>query len=326
MPRIKHLLAALALLLWCHPAHAQDKFPSKPIKVVVPFGAGSATDIVIRIVGEQMRHDLGQQVVVENKPGAFGILAIEEMARARPDGYTLQVGNPGTNMLTPVIYKDKFKIDYDKDVVMVTRLGEVPLVLCATNKDFAPKTYAEFIALAKAQPNKVRYASVGVGSNNHYDMEAFSQWAGIKMVHIPNKGGGAAITNDVVSGDAHVAWINAASSAGVVKGGLLKPLAVMADARLPEYPDVPTLKELGYGDNDVTPWWGGVVPAGTPRPVIERLAAWFNQISAQEDTQQFLARSAFDPFPGSPDQMQALMRSDAERWKRYVELARIEPQ
>ena len=213
---------------------------------MVPFGAGSATDIVIRIVGEQMRHELGQQIVVENKPGAFGILAIEEMVRARPDGYTLQVGNPGTNMLTPVIYKDKFKIDYDKEVVMVTRLGEVPLVLCATNKDFAPKTYAEFIALAKANPGKVRYASVGVGSNNHYDTEAFAQWAGIKLVHIPNKGGGAAITNDVVSGDAHVALINAASSAGVVKGGLLKVLAVMAEERLPEYPDAPTLKELGY--------------------------------------------------------------------------------
>ena len=143
-----------------------------------------------------MRPDPRPGFVVENKPGAFGILAIEEMARARPDGYTLQVGNPGTNVLTPIIYKNKFKIDYDKDVTMVTRLGEIPLVLAATTKDFAPKTYAEFIAYAKANPGKVRYASVGVGSNNHYDTEAFAQWAGIKLHHIPNKGGGAAITND----------------------------------------------------------------------------------------------------------------------------------
>src|SRR5262249_45321884 len=195
---------------------------------------------------DEMRHELGQQIVVENKPGAFGILAIEEMVKARPDGYTLQVGNPGTNALAPIIYKDKFKIDYDKEVAMVTRLGEVPLILAATTKDFAPKTYAEFIALAKANPGKVRYASVGVGSNNHYDTEAFAQWAGIKMVHIPNKGGGAAITNDLVSGDAHVALVNAASSAGVIKGGQLRPLAVMADERVPDYPDVPTLRELGY--------------------------------------------------------------------------------
>jgi len=201
---------------------AQDKYPSKPIKVVVPFGPGSATDIVMRIVGEHMRPILGQPVVIENKPGAFGILAIEEMARSRPDGYTLQIGNPGTNVLAPIIYKKKFKIDYDKEVILVTRLSEVPLVLGATTKDFPPKTYAEFIAYAKANPGKVRYASVGIGSNNHYDMEAFAQWAGIVLAHLPNKGGGAAITNDLVTGDAHVALLNAASSMGVVKAGQVR--------------------------------------------------------------------------------------------------------
>ncbi len=199
MKRISLALLSIAVLTGIPAAQAQDKYPSRPIKVEVPFGAGSATDIVIRIVGDQLRHELGQQIVVENKPGAFGILAIEEMVKARPDGYTLQVGNPGTNVLTPIIYKDKFKIDYDKEVVMVSRLGEVPLILAATNKDFAPKNYGEFIALAKANPGKVRYASVGVGSNNHYDTEAFAQWAGLKLIHIPNKGGGAAITNDLVS-------------------------------------------------------------------------------------------------------------------------------
>src|ERR1700745_4118623 len=150
---------ALLLALGGAHAQAQDKYPSKPIKVVVPFGPGSATDIVMRIVGEQMRPILGQPVVVENKPGAFGILAIEEMVKAKPDGYTLQIGNPGTNVLAPIIYKEKFKIDYDKEVVMVSRLGEIPLVLAATTKDFAPTTYDEFIALAKANPGKVRYAS-----------------------------------------------------------------------------------------------------------------------------------------------------------------------
>src|SRR5262249_7000801 len=163
----------LAGLLGCAAgtAAAQDKFPSRPIKGEGPFGAGSATDIVIRIVGEQMRHELGQQILVENKPGAFGILAIEETASAKPRGSTPQVGNPGTTTLAPIIYKSKFKIDYESEVTMVTRLGEVPLVLVATTKDFAPKSYAEFIALAKASPGKVRYASVGIGSNNHYDTE-----------------------------------------------------------------------------------------------------------------------------------------------------------
>src|SRR5919205_2622354 len=217
--------AAVLLALGTGYASAQDKYPSKPVKVVVPFGPGSATDIVIRIVGEHMRPLLGQPVVIENKPGAFGIIAIEDMARARPDGYTLQIGNPGTNALTPIIYKKKFKIDYDKDVTLVTRLSEVPLVLGATTKDFPPKTYAEFITYAKANPGKVRYASVGVGSNNHYDTEAFAQWAGIKLYHIPNKGGGGAITNDVVRGDVHVVLVNAASSAGLAKSGLIRVLA-----------------------------------------------------------------------------------------------------
>src|ERR1044071_803501 len=269
MTRFNLALLAVAAIV-CTPAQAQDKYPSKPVKVEVPFGAGSATDIVIRIVGDQLRHELGQQFVIENKPGAFGILAIEEMLKSKPDGYTLQIGNPGTNVLAPIVYKNKFKIDYDKEVVMVSRLGEIPLILAATTKDFAPKTYAEFIALAKANPGKVRYASVGVGSNNHYDTEAFAQWAGIKMIHIPNKGGGAAITNDLVSGDAQVALVNAASSAGVIKGGLLKVLAVMADERLPEYPDAPTLKELGYA-NGKGLWSALYAPAKTPPDVLETI-------------------------------------------------------
>ena len=218
MKRSILLLALLAVAgLAAVTATAQDKYPSKPIRVMVPFAAGSATDITIRIVGEQMRHMTGHGFLVENKPGAFGILAIEEMVKAPPDGYTLQVGNAGTNALAPIIYKDKFKFDYDSEVTMVTRLGEIPLILAATTKDFEPKTYAEFIAYAKANPGKVRYASVGVGSNNHYDTEAFAQWAGIKLHHIPNKGGGGAITNDVLRGDVHVVLVNAASSAGLAQ-------------------------------------------------------------------------------------------------------------
>src|SRR5690242_3063583 len=267
MQRLTTLLLVVLALGGADTA-AQDKYPAKPVKVVVPFGPGSATDIVMRIVGEQMRPILGQPMLVENKPGAFGILAIEEMARSKPDGYTLQIGNPGTNVLTPIIYKKKFKIDYDKDVTLVTRLSEVPLVLGATTKDFPPKTYAEFIAYAKANPGKVRYASVGIGSNNHYDTEAFAQWAGITLMHLPNKGGGAAITNDLVTGDAHVALVNAASSVGVIKAGQIRALAVMSDQRIPDYADVPTLKELGY-PNAKGLWSALYAPAATPRDVLE---------------------------------------------------------
>jgi tripartite-type tricarboxylate transporter receptor subunit TctC len=324
MKRFNLALLTVATIVCAPVAQAQDKYPSKPVKVEVPFGAGSATDIVIRIVGDQLRHELGQQFVIENKPGAFGILAIEEMVKAKPDGYTLQVGNPGTNVLAPIIYKDKFKIDYDKEVVMVSRLGEVPLILAATTKDFAPRNYVEFIALAKANPGKVRYASVGVGSNNHYDTEAFAQWAGLKLIHIPNKGGGAAITNDLVSGDAQVALVNAASSAGVIKGGLLKVLAVMADERLPEYPDAPTLKELGYA-NGKGLWSALYAPAKTPQEVLETIhkatVAALNSAPVQEAFKKQMIKAVPD---ASIAAAKAWNANEMAYWKKLTEDVKVE--
>lgn len=321
---IRFVFASLVSLILIGPATAQDKFPSKPIRILVPFGPGSATDIVIRIVGEQMRTILGQAVVVENRPGAFGILAIEEMAGARPDGYTLQVGNPGTNVLTPIIYKSKFKIDYDKDVVMVTRLGEVPLVLAATVKDFPPASYAEFISYAKANPGKVRYASVGVGSNNHYDTEAFANWAGIQLNHIPNKGGGAAITNDLVTGDAHVALVNAASSAGVIRGGQVRLLAVMADERLPAYPDKPTLKELGYADGKGL-WSALYASSKVPPDVLETIRKATVQALQSEPVQSAFQKQMIKAVPNkSIEDAQAWNRLEAAHWRKVTEQVKVE--
>jgi tripartite-type tricarboxylate transporter receptor subunit TctC len=318
------LLAASVFAIGGLEAAAQDKYPSKPVKVVVPFGPGSATDIVIRIVGEHMRPILGQAVVVENKPGAFGIIAIEEMARAKPDGYTLQIGNPGTNVLTPIIYKKKMKIDYDKEVTLVTRLSEVPLVLAATAKDFAPKTYAEFIAHAKANAGKVRYASVGIGSNNHYDMEAFARWAGIQMIHLPNKGGGAAITNDLVTGDAHVALVNAASSAGVIRAGQVRALAVVSDQRLPEYPDLPTLKELGYVHGKGL-WSALYAPAATPRDVLETLHRAAVQSLNSEPVQTAFKKQMIKAVPNaSIDDAQAFNRAETAHWKKVTDEVKVE--
>src|SRR6267142_2432932 len=308
------VLAAFFLAVGGTQVAAQDKYPARPIKVVVPFGPGSATDIVMRIVGEHMRPILGQPVVIENKPGAGGIIAIEEMVRARPDGYTLQVGNPGTNVLTPIIYKKKLKVDYDKDVLMVTRLGEVPLVLAATTKDFGPRTYAEFIAFAKANPGKVRYASVGIGSNNHYDMEAFAQWAGIELAHLPNKGGGAAITNDLVTGDAQVALVNAASSTGVIKGGQVRALAVMSEQRVPEYADVPTLLELGYVSGKGL-WSALYAPAATPRDVLETVRKAAVEALGSEPVQMAFKKQMIAATPSrSVEEAQAFDRAEMAYW------------
>ncbi len=305
-------------------ASAQDKYPSKPIRMMVPYGAGSATDITIRVVGEAFRKITGQPFVVENKPGAFGSLAIEEMVKAPHDGYTLQVGNSGTNALAPIIYKSKFKFDYANEVTVVTRLGEIPLILAATTKDFPPNTYAEFIAYAKANPGKVRYASVGVGSNNHYDTEAFAQWAGIKLYHVPNKGGGGAITNDVLRGDVHVVFVNAASSAGLAKSGMIKVLAVMSDQRLPEYPDAPTLKELGYTTGEGL-WSALFAPAATPAPVLEALHKDVVQALKSDDVQASFKKQMIKAIPDATvAAAQGWFKREAAHWKKITEEVKVE--
>jgi tripartite-type tricarboxylate transporter receptor subunit TctC len=318
------LLALSSILVLSAIAQAQDKYPSRPVRVMVPFAAGSATDITIRIIGEQMRHQTGHGFLVENKPGVFGILAIEEMAKPPYDGYTLQVGNAGTNVLSPLIYKSKFKIDYGSDVTMVTRLGEIPLILAATTKDFEPKTYREFIAYAKANPGQVRYASVGVGSNNHYDTEAFAQWAGIKLYHVPNKGGGGAITNDVVRGDVHVVLVNAASSAGLAQSGMIRVLAVMAEARLPEYPDAPTLKELGYSAGKGL-WSALYAPAKTPRDVLDTLHRQTVQALNAEPVQTTFKKQMIKAVPdASIAAAQAWDKLETAHWKELTEQVKIE--
>lgn len=318
------LTLLLAVMLTAVAAQAQDKYPNRSIRVTVPFGAGSATDITIRIVGEQMRQNTGYGFLVENKPGAFGILAIEEMVKSPPDGYTLQVGNAGTNVLTPIIYKSKFKIDFDNDVTIVTRLGQIPLILAATTKDFEPKTYAELISYAKAHPGAVRYASVGVGSNNHYDTEAFAQWAGIKLYHVPNKGGGGAITNDVVRGDVHIVFVNAASSAGLAKAGMIRVLAVMADKRLPDYPDAPTLKELGYDAGEAL-WSALYAPAKTPRPVLETLHGAVVKALKTDAVQATFSKQMIQAIPdASIAAAQAWKTHEAERWRKLTEQVKID--
>ena len=207
MKKLTFVIAALALTV-SGPAFAQDKYPSKPVKIIVPYAPGGGTDITARLFGDHMKNILGQQFVVENKSGAFGILAIEEMARSKPDGYTLMVGNVSTNAITPVLFKQKLKIDYEKDVVSVARFNIYPSFLIATTTNFDVKDINDLVAQAKKNPGKVRYTSAGVGSFPHFDMEIFARRAGVEMVHIPNKTGAAGMLNDLVVGDAQVAIIS----------------------------------------------------------------------------------------------------------------------
>src|SRR4029079_13679277 len=212
MTRLTLLLLSTLALAVGGPALAQDKYPSKPVKIVVPYAPGGGTDITARLFGDQLKNILGQQFVVENKPGAFGILAIEEMARSKPDGYTLMIGNVSTNAITPVLFKKKFQIDFEKEVQSVTRFNIFPSFLVVTTANFNVEDTADLVAQAKKNPGKIRHTSAGVGSFPHYDMEIFARRAGVDMIHIPNKTGAAGMINDLVVGDAQVAFLNSASS------------------------------------------------------------------------------------------------------------------
>src|SRR5258705_4728032 len=283
MKRFGLALALLCLRASGITAPAEDKYPSRPVKTIVPYAPGGATDITARLFGEQMRQSLGQQFVVESKPGAFGILAIEEMARSKPDGYTLMVGNVTTNASTPVLFPKKLGIDFEKDVVSVSRLAIYPSFLLTTTHNFEPRSVAELIAYAKKNPGKVRYTSAGVGSFPHFDTEVFSRRAGIEMLHIPNKAGAAGMINDLVVGDAQVAFIHAPSTASMIKAGKLRPIAVLAETRLADYPDVPPPSEGGFPGVGTLHWQSMLAPAHTPK---EGLATLYKAIVQAADAPQ----------------------------------------
>jgi tripartite-type tricarboxylate transporter receptor subunit TctC len=320
------VLAALCVIAPGVNAAAQDKFPSKPIKIVVPYAPGGATDIVARILGEQMRQNLGQSVVVENKPGAFGIIAIEEMARAKPDGYTLMIGNVTTNAITPVIVPNKFSISYDRDVVAITRLVDVPAFLLATTTNFAPKTARELVDYAKANAGRLRYGSVGAGSYPHYDAEFFAKKAGdLTMIAIHNKAGASGVVNDMVTGDTQMAFLNVASTTPMIRAGKIRALAVVNHARLPEFPDVPTMAEVGFPGVGTIAWQGLFAPAGTPREVLDILfKAAIDAMQAPAAKEAF-ARQNFNIVPNaSIDDAKTWLAAEMKAWKEITSAVRIE--
>lgn len=320
------LLSAFALAIGATAAPAQDKYPSKPVKIIVPYAPGGATDIVARVLGEQLRQSLGQSFVVENKPGAFGIIALEEMARSKPDGYTLMIGNVTTNAITPLMYAKKLKIDYEKDVVPVGRLVDIPEFLLATTTDFPPKTAAEFIAYAKANKGKVRYGTVGVGSYPHFDMAYFAHRAGdLDMIAIHNKAGASGVINDMVTGDTQGSFLNVASSAAMIKAGKLRPLALVNHARLPEYPDVPTMKEIGYADVGTLAWQAMFAPAGTPKNVLEALHKAVNDAMNAPAAQEAFKKQNFNIVPNkSLDDAKSWLADEMAAWKKITAQVKIE--
>ena len=331
MKRLGLGLALLGLAFGAVTASAQDKYPSKPVKIVVPYAPGGATDITSRLFGEQMRQILGQQFVVESKPGAFGILAIEEMARSKPDGYTLMVGNVSTNAITPVLFQKKFSINFEKSVVSVSRLAIYPSFLITTTRRISrPRMWRSWSPTPRRIPARSAIPAPGVGSFPHFDMEIFAKRAGVEMLHIPNKTGAAGMINDLVVGDAQAAFLNAASSASMIKAGKLRPIAVLAEQRLADYPDVPTLAEAGYPGVGTLHWQSMLAPANTPKEVLATLYKAIVEASKAPQLQEAFAKQLVSVKPNeSLDEAQAWLKGELAAWRKTAPRSRskwpIEP-
>jgi tripartite-type tricarboxylate transporter receptor subunit TctC len=320
------VLAALGVVVVAMAAPAQDKFPVKPVKIVVPYAPGGATDIVARIVAENMRSILGQSLVVENKPGAFGIVAIQEMMNARHDGYTIMIGNVSTNAITPVIVPERLKVNYSRDVAPVTNLLDVPSLLLVTTTNFSVKSVPELIAYAKKNPGKTRYGTVGAGSYPHYDAAFFAKRAGdLNMIAIHNKQGASGVINDMVTGDVQVAFLNVASTAAQVRAGKLRPLAAVNQTRLPDDPDIPTMKEVGFADVGTIAWNGMFAPADTPQPVLEALHRAAVAALASPAAKAQLTKQGFNITPSkSLDDAKTWLGREIETWKTITKAVKIE--
>lgn len=319
------LLSILGVVFGMAVAEAQDKFPSSPIRFVLPYAPGTATDITTRIMCEELRQILGQTCIVDNKPGAFGILAIEEVARSRPNGYTLQVGNVSTNAITPFLFANKMKINYMKEVVPITRMTEISNFLLATTKGFPPNTIAEVVAYAKKNPGKLNYATPGAGSFPHFDMEVLSRRAGIEMKAIHFKAGPTAFLSDMANGDVQLALVNVATAGPMIQGGKVRALALVADERLPAYPDVPTLAEAGFPGVGTTLWAGLFAPAATPGDVLQTLHGAVTQSLKSPKVIDAYAKQNIRSRPNaSLAEAKTWFEGEVARWQKIVKEVKVD--
>lgn len=326
MKRLVVIAAALASLAGIALAQTAEKYPSKQVKIIVPYAPGGATDIVARILADQMGKSFGQSFYVENKPGAFGIVALEELARSPADGYTLMVGNVTTNAITPIIYAEKLKIDYAHDIVPITDLVDIPAFLLATTKNFDVKSVAELIAYAKKNPGQVRYGTVGPGSYPHYDMAYFAKRAGdLDMVAIPNKAGASGVINDMLNGSTQVAFLNVASSTPQIKAGNFRALALVDHARLPDYPDLPTMQEVGFADVGTIAWQALFAPGGTPKDIQQKIFSAFVAAMKAPAVKDAFAKQTFNIVPNaSLDDAKTWLAGQMDTWRKITSEVHIE--
>ena len=307
---------AAALLAAASPAALAQAsaWPSKPVTIVVPFPPGGGTDTGARIVAQKLSAKWGQQVVVENKGGAAGSIGADLVAKAKPDGYTLLVGNVGTQAINQSLYK----MPYNADTAFapISMIAELPFVMLA-GPSVNAKTPKEFVALAKAEPGKRTYASSGQGGSPHLTAEIFQGAAGVKLTHVPYKGGGPAMT-DLMAGHVDILFASVLEGSGHVKAGKLKALAVSSATRSPALPDVPTLAEAGIANSESGSWIAMFAPTGTPQAIVDKIAADIKEAVAQADTKQTLIGQGATPWSTTPSELKAIIERDRVRYGKVI--------
>ena len=315
---MKRLIGALLLAPLL--ALAQG-YPNRAVKMIIPFAPGGASDFVGRIIQPNLSELLGQQVVIENRPGASGNIGVEAAARSAPDGYTIFLGNVGSIAINPGVFP-KLAADPLKDLVAVTQVVDVPGVLVA-HPAFPPNSVKEFVAYAKANPGKVNYASPGSGSQNRLEMEKLRSAAGgLDMVHVPYKGGAGPAVSALVAGETHLMFVTASSAMPMIQSGRLKVLAVAAPKRLEPLPDVPTMGEAGYPAFETGSWQGIFVPAGTPKEVVDRLYAATGKTMQAREVRERLAHGGVEVVTSaSPAAFEQFVADETARWGKAAKAA-----
>jgi tripartite-type tricarboxylate transporter receptor subunit TctC len=323
MKRIIKLAAALIVAGSTIGAAHGQKYPTKPIKIVIPFVAGGPSDTVGRAIGGKFQELLGQPAVVENRPGANGAIAAEFVARSEPDGHTILVGSIGVFSINAALFKD-LRYHPVRDFAPITLAVTTPNVL-VTKLDFAPKTVAELLDFARKNPNKISYASSGTGSSDHLTAELFKQMTDTTGVHVPYKGGAAVVT-DLLGGQVEASFQNLGNVANQIKAGKLKALAVTAKSRAAQLPNVPTMVEAGYPDLIVTSWQAAGAPAKTPPEVIAKLNDAAVKALRSPDVRERLTQIGFDVVASTPSEFGEFMRAEVERWTKVVQRGGIKPE
>ena len=305
---------ALALALCPTLSPAQSSYPNRPVKIIVPFAPGGASDFVGRIIQPRLSELLGQPIVIENRGGAAGSIGMEVAARSAPDGYTLVLANVGSMAINPGVFTN-LSINNLRDFIPVTQVVDVPGVLIV-HPSVAANSIKELVAYVKANPGKLNYASPGSGSQNRLEMEILrTAEGGMDMVHVPYKGGAGPAVTGLVAGETQMMFSTVSSAMGHVKGGRLKALAITSTKRLEQLPDVPTMKESGYPDGASGSWQGVLVPAGTPRETVERLYAVLVQTMKTPDVIERLAKGGAEAVTSaSPKAFAEFVAAETRRW------------